>query len=395
MATDIPSLGIAGVNTRQLQRAAIGIAGIDSARLHNKAGLGVAGNFSSTIRPTVKQVLTANDAKFGNSTIGDRIARESWSRACYLLDASYLVCSGPAGARWRSWSEPMFNRATRRLPLFLDSGAFRRHTKTAPRWFTWDFYLQAIELIDPDGFMAFDVVGDMSATLQNYQEMLRLGLGNRCVPVWQIGPTWDYRAGARIDFGGPVSEAARAAIGNARRAVQDPALRFMSDQSRLIAIGGMVQGPCPREVRHIYLAELCRLMPDHQFWGLGQASQPVVNGLGPIGLLDRVWLDGSWWIHHARTEQIAVVQDGLLKNLQLTYTGAESFFTFPERAAANIRSLLGAYDGKWVWPEPAPLPTDMTDVDAVLELKRRIRPAQMDLWALLGADFDKTGTEAD
>jgi len=138
-------------------------------------------------------------------------------------------------------------------------------------------------------------------------------------------------------------------------------------------------------------------MPDHQFWGLGQASQPVVNGLGPLGLLDQVWLDGSWWIHHARTEQMAVVQDGQLKTLNFTYTGAESFFTFPERAAANIRSLMGAYDGKWTWPDPEPIPTDMRDLDAILEMKKRLKPTQMDLWNLLGGDFDKEpiGTEAD
>lgn len=389
-------VGIAGVNTRQLQKAAIGIAGIDSARLHGKAGLGVAGNLSSTLRPTLKQVTTASDAKFGNSTIGDRVARDSWARACYLLDASYLVCSdGQGGIRWRSWAQDMFLPNRRRLPLYLDSGAFRRWAGTAPKWFTYDAYMAAIRLTEPDGFMSFDVVGDQAQSLQNYQRILTEGPDKGCIPVWQVGPTWEADAGSALQFSGDVSAAARLAAGNARLAVRDPVMLHYAVANRLIAIGGLVQGPCPREVRHVYLAELCRLMPDHQFWGLGQASQAVVNGLGTQGLLDRVWLDGSWWIHHARTEQIAVVQDGLLKNLRLTFTGAESFFTFSERAASNIRSLLGAYDGKWVWPDPAPLPTDMNDMDAVLELKRRLKPAQMDLWSLLGPDFDTTGTEGD
>ena len=44
-------------------------------------------------------------------------------------------------------------------------------------------------------------------------------------------------------------------------------------------------------------------------------------------------------------EQFAVVQDGLLKSLRLTHTGASSFFTLPELMAANLRSLLSAYAG--------------------------------------------------
>src|SRR5712691_1823664 len=61
-----------------------------------------------------------------------------------------------------------------------------------------------------------------------------------------------------------------------------------------------------------------------------QASAMVINGLGQLGLLDRISTDGSWWIHHARTEQFAVVQDGLLKSLRLTHTGASSFFILPQ-----------------------------------------------------------------
>ena len=74
-----------------------------------------------------------------------------------------------------------------------------------------------------------------------------------------------------------------------------------------------------------------------------QASAMVLNGLGQLGLLDRVSTDGSWWIHLGRTEQFAVLQDGVLKSLRLTHTGAESFFTLLELTAANLRSLLSAY----------------------------------------------------
>jgi hypothetical protein len=162
-----------------------------------------------------------------------------------------------------------------------------------------------------------------------------------------------------------------------------PVLRTYVDRAPIVAIGGLVRGPCPREFRHLYLAELVRAFPDTHFWALGQASAMVINGLGQLGLLDRVSTDGSWWIHHARTEQFAVVQDGLLKSLRLTYTGASSFFTLPELMVANLRSLLSAYTGLWTFPAPADVPTDLRDPDVRLELRRRLAPAQMDLFAHL------------
>ena len=107
----------------------------------------------------------------------------------------------------------------------------------------------------------------------------------------------------------------------------------------------------------------------------------VVNRLGQLGLLDRVSMDGSWWIHHARTEQFAVVQDGLLKSLRLTHTGASSFFTLLELMAANPRSLLSAYAGLWTFPAPARVPTDLRDPDVRFELRRRLMPVQLELFA--------------
>ena len=88
-----------------------------------------------------------------------------------------------------------------------------------------------------------------------------------------------------------------------------------------------------------------------------------------------------------------MLQDGLIKSIRLEATGARSFFTMSEMMASNLRSLIGAYAGLWTFPGPPAVPTDMDDQDAVLDLKERLRPAQMDLWKLLGADFDKTGTE--
>jgi hypothetical protein len=133
-------------------------------------------------------------------------------------------------------------------------------------------------------------------------------------------------------------------------------------------------------MRHLYLAELVRAFPDTHFWALGQASAMVINGLGQLGLLDRVSTDGSWWIHHARTEQFAIVQDGLIKSIRLTHTGASSFFTLVELMAANLRSLLSAYAGLWTFPAPAEIPTDLFDPEVRLELRRRLAPVQLDLF---------------
>ena len=111
-----------------------------------------------------------------------------------------------------------------------------------------------------------------------------------------------------------------------------------------------------------------------------QASATVVNGLGQLGLLDRISTDGSWWIHHARTEQFAILQDGLLKSLRLTHTGAQSFFTLAELMAANLRSLLSAYASLWTFPAPAEVPTDLADPEVRLELRRRLGPVQLELF---------------
>jgi hypothetical protein len=47
--------------------------------------------------------------------------------------------------------------------------------------------------------------------------------------------------------------------------------------------------------------------------------------------------------------------------------------------AANLRSLLAAYQGLWVWPPPEPLPLDLLDVEQARELRRRYQVAQLEL----------------
>jgi hypothetical protein len=58
-------------------------------------------------------------------------------------------------------------------------------------------------------------------------------------------------------------------------------------------------------------------------------------------VLDRAATGDAGWMYHARTEQFAVVQDGLLRSLRLTHTGAQTFFTLPELMAANLRAAGG------------------------------------------------------
>jgi hypothetical protein len=69
---------------------------------------------------------------------------------------------------------------------------------------------------------------------------------------------------------------------------------------------------------------------------------------------------------------LAVLEDGLLKSIRLTRTGACSFFPLLELMSCNLRALLGSYAGLWTFPGPAKVPTDLEDLDARLELRRRI-----------------------
>jgi hypothetical protein len=113
---------------------------------------------------------------------------------------------------------------------------------------------------------------------------------------------------------------------------------------------------------------------------LGQANFATINGLGMLGLLNQVWTDGTWWIKDATAERFAIVEDGLITMLSLESNHRmQSFFTLIEMMAANLRSLLAAYEGLWSWPPPEPLPIDLLDVDQALELKVRLQAAQLEL----------------
>ena len=78
---------------------------------------------------------------------------------------------------------------------------------------------------------------------------------------------------------------------------------------------------------------------------------------------------------------LAVLEDGLIKTIRLTRTGARSFFPLLDLMSCNLRALLSAYAGLWTFPGPARVPTDLEDLEARLELRRRLAVAQLDLFA--------------
>lgn len=347
-------LGIAGVNTRPLMRAADPM-------------IGIAGNWGSTLRPHVEGVLSAPPA-ISRQRLGDQAALHAWKHACYFLDYTYLSCPDrrTGRMRYRPGFEQMCAPATRRLALFLDSAAYREFSWGAPSWSGYRRYCEAIDLIQPDRSMAKDVVGDQESSRRGYERMCADGYGDLTIPVWQLMSTWV--SGLSVEA-------------NARLASRDSVLRLYCDRASLVAIGGLNQSPCQRSERHLYLQVLCRAFPDTQFWALGQANPVVVNGLGCAGLLGRVWVDGSWWIHDARAEVLAVLEDGLIKTIRLTRTGARSFFPLLDLMSCNLRSLLAAYAGLWTFPGSPRVPTDLEDLDARLEMRRRLASTQLDLFA--------------
>jgi hypothetical protein len=75
------TLGIAGVNTRPLHAATVGIAG----------------NWGSSLRPHIEQFTTRPTLQ-ASTRLGDQAAEACWRHASYLLDYTYvlLVARSPA-----------------------------------------------------------------------------------------------------------------------------------------------------------------------------------------------------------------------------------------------------------------------------------------------------------
>ena len=353
------NVGIAGINTRPLLAAS----------------LGVAGNWGSTLRPHLKTTLAAR-APVARYRLGDQAAASQ--HAVFLTDYTYLSCPSKGGMRWRPAFAELLAPETRSRPLYLDSAAFREYTGTAPAWAGYANYCHAIDLLQPTGAMAKDTVGDQAASRKGWSRMVADGYRDLVIPVWQIRQLYDPT---------------RSPAANGRAAAQDPVLKEYCDAGPLVAIGGLAKGkdvasPVPRDQRGAYLEALCRALPGVHFWALGQASPLVLNDLSKRGILDRVWTDSSWWIHSARAERMAILDHGRLSEIRFDdagRAGQHTFLTLVENMAVNLRALLAAYAGLLSYPGPSTVPHDPQDPTHRAELKRRIRA---DLPEQLPFDFD-------
>src|SRR5438046_7232210 len=99
------------------------------------------------------------------------------------LDYTYVACRDRTTGRmrYRPGFREMCAPETRRLPLYLDSAAYRKFTGCAPGWSSYDTYCEAIELVQPDGVMAKDAVGDQRASRAGYERMYADGFGDSTI----------------------------------------------------------------------------------------------------------------------------------------------------------------------------------------------------------------------
>src|SRR5690606_11261281 len=130
------------------------------------------GNWGSTLRPHVPR-FTEPGSSISKARIGDRAALHASKRACYFLDYTYLACPDRVigRMRYRPGFAELCAPATRRLPVFLDSAAYREFTGGAPSWSSYSRYCETIDLVHPDGAMAKDAVGDQAASRRGYERM--------------------------------------------------------------------------------------------------------------------------------------------------------------------------------------------------------------------------------
>jgi hypothetical protein len=81
-------VGIAGVNTGPLMRAADPM-------------VGIAGNWGSTLRPHLEHTLEPG-ASISKARLGDQAALHASERACLFLDYTYLACPGRVAVNSRA-----------------------------------------------------------------------------------------------------------------------------------------------------------------------------------------------------------------------------------------------------------------------------------------------------
>ena len=391
----------------------IGVAGLDEMQRIGKAIDGLGLNRSIDGGNGTIEAEGIN----GSQRLGDRARSQAYKGGLFFADYGYAVKTTANGIAWREGREAVFGKSTRKIPFMLDSSGFRREiSHTAPKWaYEFNNYLAAIELTNPDGFAAWDYPTDRARTIQFLSQLSAIFPDDpRVWPIFSIRWTWDDSAhqafnqtpkwaGKNLAYLIPTNRTqrlysegsrelwVRQAIANAIIVANDPDFRMMVERFGQVMLGGMVAGPCPRMARHVFLSTICQIYPDVRIWGLGQANYATVNGLGQLGMLDRVWTDSSWWIRDAIAERIAFVEKGLITMISLESKSSEkergaskreSFFSLSELMAANLRSLLAAYAGMIQWPQmdwPADLPLSPLPIDRAKELKRHYQAAQLEL----------------
>lgn len=400
--------------------ASVGVAGPNTWNVIGNvtAAVGIAGNPSRQSRSQIMGLQRAS-AHAGSTYLGDHAVIAAARRGMWFSDWTYIVCAQRAAPqsqiRWREGREEVFGRPFRRMPVGLDCGSYRRLLGTAkqPTW-TADVsrYQAAIELIHPDLYAAWDTPNDRVASMRDLRELIAVFPQHvhdgRMWPVFSV--RWTYDPGAIASFSrlpgwasrdvstlipinrtqrrysaSQLAEWARSAIANALVVAADPDFCCMVNTFGRVMLGGLVSGPLHRLARHIFAATLCRLFPQTHFWLLGQANFATVNGLGALELLDRVWVDGSWFLKDAMAARFGYVENGLITMLRLGSgrgpdgtPSIQPFLTLQEMMAANLRALLAAYEGLWQWPNIA-LPADLRDRDQLLALRRQYQQAEQPL----------------
>ena len=413
-------IGLAGTWNPQgagYREALIGLAGMDISgmRFLERAGL------TPKAQPNKLADLAGGAATASpHVRVADTLAARGVQRVNFFLDfpnAVKPVASDPTQLEWQAGRAAVFGREVRMRPIMLDCAGYGRAIAlSAPKWaHKQETYHAAVELVQPDDYIAFDHPGadhiNRIKTFDALDEMQRTfprdttpHAERRMWPVWSVRWGWDDGATlhldqlpqfARRDLVGLVpitpgvlrprdeklKEAARFAIANALMVALDPDFQRLCGQFGRIALGGMVHGPIARPVRHLYVGVLSALYPDVRFWLLGQASSVVVNGLAHTGLLDRVGCDGTTYLHDARAEVFYFLNgegrigtfhfgQGQGMNARLTQ---QSMFSLSEMMVANVRALVAAYEGVVNWPTPLTLPVDVTDRDAMAEVLARYR----------------------
>ena len=232
--------GVGGLNDQHIiaagKQAAFGISGLDRTAKVAVAGpntrrivesargaMGIAGNLGGGARQEIAENVVdvaafkrrddaIGDISRQSQRLGDRAAREAWRNGIWFADFTY-VCTryedsgnggytlrANGGIGWRNGRQAVFGREHRDLPFFIDSCGYRREiTQTAPQW-AGDFnvYPAAIEILDPDGYAAWDYPQDRVRTLQALRELMALfpddTTSGRMWPVFSVRWTWDNSA---------------------------------------------------------------------------------------------------------------------------------------------------------------------------------------------------------